>query len=351
MAETRAVNPLVEQFKAGAVPKDLRLMAAQGALPLKPVDLLELVLHLAADRDPEVVEASNATLASLPASDLLPVFKDRETPAHLLAWGAKGRSEKDLREALIQNHTTPDEALEAIAPTLTQELSELIVINQTRLLRSTRLLEALESNAGLSNDQKRRLRELRETFRVGAEPEAPPPPPEPEPEPEADAASPEEPAPLTESEAIARYLTADELQEEEKVKAVTAIYQLNSAQKVILALKGSREERAILIRDPNRIVSAAVLGSPRVTDPEIESFAGMKNVSDAVLRRIGRQRDWMRRYAVVINLVKNPRTPLSISVGLIPRLNPRDMKVLSTDRNVPEVIRKTALKFVRSPNK
>ena len=32
MAETRASNPLVDQFRKGGVPKELRLMAAQGAL-------------------------------------------------------------------------------------------------------------------------------------------------------------------------------------------------------------------------------------------------------------------------------------------------------------------------------
>jgi hypothetical protein len=123
---------------------------------------------------------------------------------------------------------------------------------------------------------------------------------------------------------------------------------LNTAEKVITALKGSREERAILIRDPNRIVATAVLGSPRVTETEIESFAAMKNVSDEILRQIGASRDWTKKYSVILNLVKNPRTPLAISMGMVSRLNPRDMKAAAVDKNVPEAIRKQAQRFVKA---
>src|SRR4029077_3155911 len=115
---------------------------------------------------------------------------------------------------------------------------------------------------------------------------------------------------------------------------------LNTAEKVVAALKGSREERAVLIRDPNRIVSSAVLGSPKLTEAEIESISAMKNVSAEILRQIGNNKDFTKRYSILSNLVKNPRTPLAVSIGMVPRLNPRDMKSVAIDRNVPEVIRK-----------
>jgi hypothetical protein len=126
---------------------------------------------------------------------------------------------------------------------------------------------------------------------------------------------------------------------------------MNAAQKVIQALKGSSADRAILIRDPNRIVSSAVLGSPRLTEMEIERFAGMKSVGDEVLRTIASNKDWTKRYGVISNLIKNPRTPLALALNFVPRLNPRDLKTISVDKNVPEVIRKQALKFVRQTGK
>jgi hypothetical protein len=356
MSEGRIVNPLVAQFQRPGVPHDLRLMAAQGALPLKPADLLDLLYTLLSDVDPQIRDTATATLSGLPADDLLPLGRDKLTPPGVLAWLVANRPERELREATLQNVALPDEAIEELAASLPEELAELVVINQTRLLRRTSLLVALEGNPHLNTDQKRRLRELRETFRIdGAAPpdHAPPPPPPPaapaEPEPEETFESLPE-GPLTESDAMVRYLTEEERNESEKVNTVQRIYRLNTAEKVVTALKGSREERAILVRDPNRLVATAVLGSPRLTEAEIESFAGMKSLSEELLRQIGSHREWTKRYGVVANLVKNPKTPLGISLGLVARLNPRDIKGLTVDRNVPEVIRKQAQKFIKGPD-
>jgi hypothetical protein len=350
MSEARATNPLIEQFRKGGVPKELRLMAAQGALPLKPDDLVELLTDLTLDPDSGIQEAARQSLAGLPVAELLPIAKSRETPASVLTWIVTFRPGKELREVALQNTSLPDETIEALSPELPEELAELVVINQTRLLRRTSLLEAIEANPNLNKDQQRRLRELRETFRIGEQPAPPPPPPKiPVPQPLPLVEPVFEETPISEDEALVRYLSDSERAQAEKVSAVQKLYRLNTAEKVITALKGTREERAILVRDPNRIVATAVLGSPKVTDAEIESFASMKNVSDAILRQIGTHRDWTKRYGVIANLVRNPRTPIAISLGMVARLNPRDIKSVAVDRNVPEAIRKHAQRFIRAP--
>lgn len=351
MAEARVPNPLVDQFRKGGIPKDLRMMAAQGALPLKPTDLVELLHFLLADPEEDVAETAAGALAKLPVDEIQPICVDRQTPPHVLGWLLGNRKERELREPLLQNITTSDADIQAVVAALPTELAELVVINQTRLLRSIPLLEAVEANPTLSNDQRRRLRELRETFRIGVV-DAPPPPPAavepPPPPPEPEVLEPEPEPPADDAEAVTRYLTDEEQQDKEKVSSVQRLYRLNTVGKVQAALKGTREERAILIRDPNRIVSAAVLGSPKVTDAEIESFSAMKNVSSDILRQIGMNKDFVKRYSVIANLVKNPRTPLAVSIGMVARLNPRDMKSITVDRNVPEVIRKQAQRFVKS---
>ncbi len=362
MTEARVVNPLVEQLRRGGVPTELRLLAAQGALPLKSEDLLELWTDLIRDADDAVRAAAEKSLSEFPANELLPVTRSRDTATAVLRWVLAQRPERSLREAALQNSAVPDEAIEAVASSLPQELAELVVINQTRLLRSTALLVALEGNPALNNDQKRRLNELRETFHIGeappvtqaaAEPTPPPPAPEPPaapPAPEAELA-PVADAVLSEADAMVRYLSEEERQQTEKVSAVQKIYLLNTAQKIITALKGNREERSILVRDPNRLVAIAVLGSPRITEAEIETIAGMKSVSDEILRHIGNHREWLKRYPVVNNLVRNPRTPIGIALTLVPRLNARDVKALAFDRNVSETVRKQAQKFVKGPEK
>jgi hypothetical protein len=358
MAEARATNPFIVQFRKGGVPKELRLMAAQGALPLKPEDLVELWTDLTRDPDEQIKQTAVASLTGFPAPDFLPILKSKETPTPVLAWAVTHRTERELREVTLQNVSLPDEAIEDLAGGLPQELAELVVINQTRLLRRTSLLETLETNPHLNNDQRRRLRELRETFKIGEQYQEKPPPPPPEPE-EPKAAEEArtlpaislEPEIHTEDDALVRYLSDDERRETEKVSAVQKLYRLNTKEKIVTAFQGTREERAILVRDPNRIVSAAVLGSPKVTDGEIEAFAGMKNVSDQVLREIGTHKEWTKRYAVVANLVRNPRTPIGIGIALVSRLNPKDMKAVAVDKNVPEAIRKAAQKFVKGPDK
>jgi hypothetical protein len=276
---------------------------------------------------------------------------DRGTPPEILDWALSHRKEQALREAALQNPSTTDAAIRAAAPSLPEALAELVVINQVRLLRSTPLLEAVEQNPNLSNDQRRRLRELRETFHIGAQVEAPapepgaPPPAPVEAPPEEEVA---EPPVANEEEFVERTLTEGERSEPVKVGAAKRLFGLTTAGKLMVALKGGREERAILIRDPNRLVSAAVLGSPRVSEAEIETFAAMKNVSDEILRSIGTNREWTRSYGVLSNLVRNPRTPLAVSMGLVSRLNPRDMKMVAIDRNVPEPIRKQAQRFVKA---
>ena len=159
-------------------------------------------------------------------------------------------------------------------------------------------------------------------------------------------------APLVESSAADDELAAIMATEEEPVdgqvreSTVQKIAGLNIAQRMTLAMKGSREERAVLVRDPNKIVAVAVLSSPKLTDTEVESIAKMANVSDEILRMIGFSRAWTKNYAVVHALVRNPKTPVALSMNFLARLSDKDLRNLSTNRNVPDVLRVSARKRV-----
>lgn len=127
--------------------------------------------------------------------------------------------------------------------------------------------------------------------------------------------------------------------EDEKASVVQRLANMSVPEKVQAAMKGTREMRAILVRDPNKMVSLAVLSCPKVTETEIESFARMGSVSEDVLRTIGQTRAWVKSYNVVLALVKNSKTPVALSMTLLNRLNESDVKRLSTDRNIPEPLR------------
>jgi hypothetical protein len=133
--------------------------------------------------------------------------------------------------------------------------------------------------------------------------------------------------------------------EEQRRESLTQqVAKMGFSQRLKAAMKGSREIRAILIRDPNKMIATSVLSSPKVTENEVEAFARMANVGEDVLRIIGSNRAWTKNYSVVVGLTKNPKTPLGMSLNLMPRLNDRDLQMLSMDRNVPEPLRVAARK-------
>jgi hypothetical protein len=119
-------------------------------------------------------------------------------------------------------------------------------------------------------------------------------------------------------------------------------------EKVKAAMRGTREERGILIRDPNKLVSIAVLSSPKVTEQEIENFVKMGSVSEDVLRVIATTRAWIKNYGVIRGLCFNPKTPVGLSLGFLKRLLERDIKQIITDRNLPDPVKMSARKIMQA---
>jgi len=132
--------------------------------------------------------------------------------------------------------------------------------------------------------------------------------------------------------------------EAERVSVLQKIARLDVRGRVNLAVRGSKEERAILVRDGTKLVALAVLQSPKISDGEVEKVAAQKNVLEAVLRGITMHRRIMKNYVIVRNLTANPRTPIDVSMGLIKNLMVQDLKNLSGNKDVAETIRKMALR-------
>jgi hypothetical protein len=127
--------------------------------------------------------------------------------------------------------------------------------------------------------------------------------------------------------------------EAEKQGALQRIALMNVNERMKLGMKGTKEERAILIRDPNKLVCVSVLSSPKLAEAEVESFAKMANLSEEVLRLIGMNRAWTKNYGVISALTKNPKTPLAVSLNLVQRLNDKDLKMIALDRNMQEPLK------------
>ena len=162
--------------------------------------------------------------------------------------------------------------------------------------------------------------------------------------PEGDAA-PDSEQPLVEAEHDDAF-AADENEDKETVSQKIAA--MSMPEKLKAATKGTKEMRAILVRDPNKMIAAAVMSSPKLTENEIEAISRMANVSEDVLRMIATNRAWTRNYSVVVGLTKNPKTPVALSMNLMQRLSDKHVTQLSVDRNVPEALRAAARKRVVS---
>lgn len=126
----------------------------------------------------------------------------------------------------------------------------------------------------------------------------------------------------------------------------TALSSLSVLERMKLAMKGTREQRAVLVRDSNKLVASAVLSSPKLTETEIEAFTKMGNVTEDVLRTIGMNRSWLKNYGIAAGLCRHTKTPPALAMQLIHRLNERDLRSLQNDRNVREGLRALAKKIL-----
>src|SRR5438270_2617319 len=135
--------------------------------------------------------------------------------------------------------------------------------------------------------------------------------------------------------------------DEARGSALQKISKLDVKGRIQLAMKGTKEERSILVRDGTKVVALAVLDSPKITDSEVEKFASQRNVLESVLRGIPLKRRFMKHYGIVRNLVFNPRTPIDVSITLIKNLLVQDLKNLSGNKEVSETVRKSALRLFK----
>jgi len=126
------------------------------------------------------------------------------------------------------------------------------------------------------------------------------------------------------------------------------LQKMSFPQRLKAAVKGSKEIRMILVRDTNKMIAAAAMSSPKMTQQDVEAIAGMGSVSEDVLRMIAHKRAWIKNYKIVLRLCRNAKTPVAISMNLLQRIMEKDLRTMSTDRNIPEPLRVAARKKVSS---
>jgi len=134
----------------------------------------------------------------------------------------------------------------------------------------------------------------------------------------------------------------EEADDDLKTSLAKRVSKMTVGQKIKLSYLGNKEVREILIRDTNKMVCSAVVKSGRLTDPEVIKSAGNRAISEEVLRLIGQNREWVRKYPVKVALCNNPKTPVGVAMRFLSSLLPKDLRNLAFNRNVSSVLSNAA---------
>jgi len=310
---------LMEDLRHGRATRERKLAVCAGGAHLAPADRAELLAVLAGDADEMVSERAQEAILSQPIESFVEAIRREHVLPTLLSYAAKHLADKPgVCDAMVQNKNCPAEYLVPVVRHLSAIGIQSLMEELDRVSESPALASALEHSTSLTVDQKNQLHEIHGPG-----------------------------APLDEA-ALAEAAATAEPDAARRQTLLQRLAKMTVAQRVQFAIKGGPDARRTLIRDSNKVVQRAVLQSPRLTDQEVEAFASMSSLTDEILRLIANNRNFRKNYTVVRNLINNPKTPIDVSLHMLPILNAIDLKRLTTNKNIPETLRTTANKLHRT---
>ncbi len=390
-----STNPVVRAIIEGSAPRPAQMAAARGALPLPQGDVLEILVSLFEGSDSELKQAAGETLGNQPPETLESTIRSVNLAPRVLAhFTTRSDLPTSVHEALVTNPGTPPSAIATFAQkTRSAPLLDLLSFNQQLLIQNPAILDAIIANPSRTPDAERRAAEIKREFfekergaqQIANELRA-----------QGNDAAAEfiEQAEIADSagsglslddalfiaqhievpdhetddswlafeyieeiyeeseeqrqailDKILGELQADDEASSERISMLNRIMRMGVKDRVKLAMKGDREARNILIRDPNKLVSSAVVNNPRISEKEVENIASMRSISEEILRQVATNRQWSRSYPIMHNLARNPRLPIANAMTIMNRLQLRDLMALSKNRNVSDAVRRQALRL------
>lgn len=305
----------IAELRSGRLTRERKMAVCSGMLHLSPPDWVEILCVLAADADETIAERAQGVLVSQPLDAFVQALARESAVPALFSYCAHHLAHKPgIGETMIKNRGCAAEHLVPVVRHLSTLGIQALMDELDRVSSSPELAAALEHSSSVTLEQKQQLHELH-----GA----------------------------TLDRAAVENLLSAEVEPARRQTLLQRISNLTVVQRIQLALKGGVEERRTLIRDPSKLVQRAVLQSPHLNEREVEGFASQTNVSEDILRRIASNRNFRKNYTIVRNLMNNPKTPLDVSLHMLAMLNAQDLKLLTTNKNIPETLRSMAVKLER----
>jgi len=310
---------VINDLRHDRAPRERKLAVCSSGAHLSPADHAEILTVLASDPDEMVATRAQDALLSMPLEGFLEAVRRVQALPAVFAYAARHLADKPgIADALVHNGSCPAALLAGVVSHISVAKIQELVEDLARVSDSSALAAALEHSTSVTVEQKALLRELHG------------------------------PGVPVDEAAFAEAAAEAEPDADRRRTLLQRLAKMNVAQRVKFAMMGGSDARRTLIRDSNKVVQRAVLQSPRLTDQEVEGFAGMSSLTDEILRLIASNRKFRKKYTVVRNLLNNPKTPLDVSLHLLPMVNAIDLKKLVSNKNVPETLRTTAGKLMRT---
>jgi len=305
---------VIDSLRHGRATRERKIAVCSGGAHLSAADRAEILAVLAHDADEVVANRAQDAFLSEPIEAIIEALARETALPALFAYAAKNLADKPgIGDAMVRNKNCSAEYLVHAVRSLSTESIQMLMEELDRVSESPALAGALEQSNSVTAEQKAQLHELRST--------------------------------AIDHGALAEAALEAEPDLGKRQTLLQRLATMTVAQRVQFAIKGGSEARRTLIRDSNKVVQRAVLQSPRLTDQEVEAFASMSSLTDEILRLIAKNRNFRKNYVVVRNLMNNPKTPLDVSLHMLPILNALDLKRLCINKNIPETLRSTANKL------
>lgn len=336
------VSPEVARVVAASAPRELKLSVARGVSCLGAEDQVTALFFLCQEADPVLKTAALATLRGMPSDDCLALAADSSLHPQLLNFLLRLKVEDvEVARALVVNPSLPDAAVLFAASRCGPGVLEALASDEALLARIQGLREAIVENPRAGDN----IRELLESESLpevcqNLAPETDELEVSSAPQEQGEPEDAEETETVEESEDDPEYLS--------KVKIAS---ELGVSEKIKLALTGDKEWRRIFLKDTNKLVCAAAIRNPRITDGEVLAVAKNKSSNDELIRLICLNREWVKSYEIKKALVLHPKTPLPKALRYMDVLGNKDLKQMAKSRSISPVLVNNARRMLTAKDK
>jgi hypothetical protein len=115
--------------------------------------------------------------------------------------------------------------------------------------------------------------------------------------------------------------------------------QLPSAQKMILARRGTVRITGALLADGQPEILSMVLESPFLNEGQVLKALSRISLPSRVVAAIAECARWSQHYSVRLALIRNPQAPLSRVLSFLPSISASDLRALAENSSVPARLR------------